>query len=135
MIDERADPKLVKMFSDYINQEDVRDAFFYLIGISASLEKYKCIPKAVKNDKNKKSFKIRNVKTEKDEFSFIVNRESILFYIRKPALDSGFYDFDKINNIFGCTENNLGEWEVRILTTKDAKSLWQYLEKCNPKFT
>lgn len=61
-------------------------------------------------------------------FSLIVNRDSLLFYFRPPAVRSGRFSLRDLERSFEeVRENNSGEWTVRITNLESARRLWAYI--------
>ena len=65
----------------YIRNKDVRVAYLYLVRVAQNLAGYRCRP----NMKGEiRTF--RYYSGDKQPFAFIVNKESLLFYFRKPTV-------------------------------------------------
>ena len=110
---------------DYISSNDVKQAFVLIIGVSACLKTYNCHPRRKGNIRD---FRFINDNDEQ-VFAFIVNRESLLFYFRKAAIQSNRYGFEAIKSTFPhCEENRRGEWTVKISNFQDAGKLLSFLE-------
>jgi hypothetical protein len=63
-------------------------------------------------------------------YAFIVNRESLLFYFRAPAVKSGKNNLAEIQALFTeVNQNNSGEWTVRIEDLAEAQRLSELLQK------
>jgi len=103
---------------------DAKDAFLYLIGLAASDERFRCYGelKGVVRD-----FRYYD-QSGKQPFAFIVNKDSLLFYLRAPAVRSGDYQLAKLKAQFSTVgENRSGEWTVRIGNLDDARRIWLFL--------
>lgn len=108
----------------YIADADVRDAFVYFLGLAASEPRFQCYGelKGVIRD-----FRFLDANGQQ-LFSFIVNRESLLFYLRAPAINSGHFALADLRVLFpDANVNKAGEWTVRIQKITEAKALWSYL--------
>lgn len=109
----------------YIADADVRDAFVYLLGLAASDPRFQCygeLKGAIRD------FRFLDVNGQQ-LFSFIVNRASLLFYVRAPAINSGQFALADLRVSFpDASVNNAGEWTVRIQRIADARVLWSYLD-------
>ena len=104
------DETLYSAFSDYINSNEVREAFFILIGAAAALPTYTCGPveKGVIRD-----FRFYS-SPDKQPFAFIINQGSLLFYLRPPAVESGKWTLaDLVNSFSTVNENPGGEWTIK----------------------
>lgn len=115
-----SDAKIVVEFGEYIESSKARSAYYSLIGAAAVLQNYQCMP-TVKG-------KVRDFRfydsAEEQPFSFIINRESLLFYFRLPSVRSGKFDLARLNNdISEVKVNNRGEWTVRINDVQEALTL------------
>ena len=108
----------------YIADPDVQDAFVYMVGLAASDPRFQCygeLKGAIRD--------FRFLDGDGQQlFSFIVNRESLLFYFRAPAVSSGRFALNDLRVLFPTASvNNIGEWTVRIKMIAEAKALWSYL--------
>jgi len=109
----------------YIADRDVRDAFFYLVGLAASDPRFQCFGE-VKGPI--RDFRFIDAAGQQ-LFSFIVNRESLLFYLRPPAVTCGRYALADLLALFPAANvNSTGEWTVRLRKIAEARQLWSYLE-------
>ena len=102
---------LYSAFSDYIKSDEVREAFFILVGAASALPKYTCDPaeKGVIRD-----FRFCT-SPDKQPFAFIINQGSLLFYLRPPAVDSRKWTLAGLENSFNTVnENPKGEWTIKI---------------------
>lgn len=108
----------------YIADADTQDAFAYLVGLAASDPRLQCygeVKGAVRD------FRFLDPAGQQ-MFSFIVNRESLLFYFRSPAVTSGRYALTELRALFQTVSvNNAGEWTVRIQKSAEAREIWSYL--------
>lgn len=120
------DAKNAELLSDYLHHIrplEVRDAFVYLVGAAAADMRFQCYGalKGVVRD-----FRFYDASGEQ-HYAFIVNRESLLFYFRAPAVTSGRHDFEQLSKLFTeVHKNNAGEWTVRVLDLASAQRLWQW---------
>jgi len=89
-------------FANYINEEAVRDAYHVLIGAVVSLDTFECYPE------HKGEISDFRFYTDdgKQLFAFIINKQSLLFYLRLPAVQSKKYQFDKIVQYFDEVNEN-----------------------------
>jgi hypothetical protein len=105
------DDALYSSFSDYIKSNEVKEAFFILVGAAAALPKYTCGPieKGVIRD-----FRFYTSPDEQP-FAFIINQGSLLFYLRPPAVDSRKWTLADLGRSFTTVnENPKGEWTINI---------------------
>ena len=77
-------PQLIKTFADYIELDSVRAAYYVMLGAVAAHPHLDCYPE---NKGEIRDFRLY-ASVKKQPFAFIVNKKSLLFYLRKPALDS-----------------------------------------------
>lgn len=125
MLAESKNAKLyTKLLAD-IRAKEVRDAFRYIVGCAATLKSLTCHPqrKGVIHD-----FRFMDTERSEQPFSFIPNQKWLLFYFRKPAIRSRRYTFPLVKAAFSsATENNGGEWTVKLKSISDVQRLWQLL--------
>jgi transposase-like protein len=112
--------ELIEEFESHITDEKVKKAFQYMVETSASLSKFTCLP-------GFKGF-IRGfryyINEDRQPFAFIINKHSLLFYLRGPAVDSRKYNFTELEKHFDeVKENKAGEWTIRIKNREQAKSV------------
>lgn len=111
---------------EYIASQDVKDAYIFLVGAAATSYRFQCHGelKGVIRD-----FRLYD-ESGQQPFAFIVNRESLLFYFRLPAIRSGVYVLDELLVKFDDVgENSAGEWTLRIPDLATARQLWAYLQE------
>jgi hypothetical protein len=111
----------------YIDDENARDAFCYIVGLAATLRSFGCYPKA--------KGEVKDFRFEDEynaiRFAFIVNKSWLLFYFRKPAIESGKYSQSDLRNAFETArETEAGEWTIRLQSVDDVKRLWRLLAIC-----
>ncbi len=119
MLLNRQDP-LYAEFADYISSKSVCDAFHILIGAGAAHPKLTCGPerKGVVRD-----FRFFTDELEQP-FAFIVNKQSLLFYMRLPAVRTMKWSRAELQSQFSeVTENNVGEWTIRVSNREEAIQL------------
>lgn len=125
MLAESKNAKLyTKLLAD-IRSEEVRDAFRYIVGCAATLGSLICHPqrKGVIHD-----FRFMDTEHNEQPFSFIPNKKWLLFYFRKPAIQSRRYTFSLVQAAFSsASKNNGGEWTVKLKSIEDVQRLWQLL--------
>ena len=76
----------------------------------------------------KRSFVIRNKNTPESPYSFITNREWLLFYFREPTKSSRRRHEQRLRQIFGerlvtKTKSDLDEWTVKVIAESEARFL------------
>ena len=124
MISGAENPNLYNEWSQAIADPDVRDAFRYLVGLSAEHPRYLCHPQW--------KGEIRDFRFIDDEneqpFSFIVNRHWLLFYFRPPAIRRKLIARANLAASFeSLNENSAGEFTVRIRSISDVQRLWKLI--------
>lgn len=95
---------------DSIRSPSVREAYLYLTHHAATLRHYECRPQ----DKGLiKDF--RYYQGSEQPFAFIVNRDSLLWYIRPSGLRHPTAQLPKLRGLFSeVSENSAGEIKIRI---------------------
>jgi hypothetical protein len=109
----------------HVQVPEVKDAFAFLVCSAATMSTLSCHAqfKGVVRD-----FRFMNEANEQP-FSFIVNKNWLLFYFRAPSVRSGKYQFEDLSNQFPeSNENNRGEWIVRLRTVADTRRLVKFLK-------
>lgn len=110
--------------AEYIASPGTREAFAYPVG-SAALSPNWIYHAQMKGDI--RDFRLHD-SAGSQPFSLIVNRDSLLFYFRPPAVRSGRYFLVDLERSFEeVRENNSGEWTVRITSLESARRLWAYI--------
>jgi len=119
--------ELIPQYVAKITAPETLDALRMIIGLSAELEGWECYPQK-KGEVN--DFRFFDSSGEQ-VFAFIPNQKWLLFYFRKPAIRSGQFDFQTLSALLDtASENNGGEWTVKIRDTSELKTLWSYLSIC-----
>ncbi len=102
-----------------IRSQAARVAYIYLIRVAQNLTGYDCYP-TIKGV-------IRNFRYHahgQQPFSFIVNADSLLFYIRKPVIAQFKPALARLRNVFAeVNEPRPHEITIRIRDLADAKQL------------
>lgn len=110
---------------DYIESEETRDAFRYMVGLAACLRNYMCHPGLHGVYRDFRFFD----QHEEQPFAFGIAQNWLLFYFRAPAIRAGRYTFQDIEATFPtATQNNTGEWTVRLRNIDDVRRLWKTLQ-------
>jgi len=112
------------LHAEYIAAPETKEAFAYLVGSAALSRELSCHAqmKGAIHD-----FRLFDA-SGSQPFSFIVNRDSLLFYFRPPAVQSGRFSLPELEGSFEeVRENNSGEWTVRITNLEIARRLWAYI--------
>ena len=111
-------------WSEYVKDDSARAAFWYLIGVSAASRTHSC--------EVYWKGEVRDVRliAENGEqpYSFITNRKWLLFYFRRPAIESGRFQRKDLSGVFDSfAENASGEWTIRVENVVHAERLADYL--------
>ena len=89
--------ELYEEYAKYITVDTVRDAFHVLIGAASTLAKFSCYPERKGEIQDFRYYSA----DDKQPFAFIINKHSLLFYLRAPALDTRIFGVRvKIRNLF-----------------------------------
>jgi hypothetical protein len=124
MIANASNKELYIEFHEYIDNDEVKSAFCYIVGLCAILLEYTCHPT---HSGGKRDFRFTNTEA-KIPFALIVTKSWLLFYFRKSSVDSGNYNFDILRESFeSAHENNTGEWTIKLSSIADVNLLWRIL--------
>lgn len=122
------DARNAELYAEWVNaisDSQTQGAFHYFVGIAACLPNYKC---QIQWKGEVRDFRFHD-EGGAQEFSFIVNKNWILFYFRPPAVSSGRYVSKDLKNLFDSfAENSAGEWMVRLRSIADVERLIRFLE-------
>ena len=111
---------IYRQFRSHITSEKALDAFKCLLDCGGSMQKCEMESKAGQ----KKDVRFYDAGEATQPFAFIVNRNNLLFYLRKPAVMSGKYSLSGLREIFGIVdENKIGEWTIRIASMDTATDI------------
>lgn len=120
MLTGEKDQTIYRKHYEIIQSNEAKKAYNYLIGWATTLKIHECFP-------SRKDF--RFMRGNDWDFAFIPNRKWLLFYFRKPCLNSGKFSKTKIIENFPDTkENNSGELTIRVKTLEMATQLAAYIE-------
>lgn len=110
---------------DYIESEDAKDAYRYLVGFAAGLRNFHCHP-GLHGDYRDFRFLDQH---EEQPFAFGIARRWLLFYFRPPAIRSGRYRFQDLEACFPTANQvNSEVWTVRLSNIDDVRHLWTILQ-------
>lgn len=124
MLEKNLDVGLFAEWSKSIKDDQVRSAFWYLIGMSACLSDYGC---KIQWKGDVRDFRFHDSGGEQP-FSFITNQQWLLFYFRPPAVRSQAYSKDEISAVFDSySENKAGEWTVKIRSIADIDRIADFI--------
>jgi hypothetical protein len=124
MLTDSRNSALYSAWLDHIKDGQTRRAFLSIVGLAACLREWQCHPEQKGAVRDVRFF----APDGRQHFAFIVNIESLLFYFRKPAVQSGKYDFRSLQERFdGAGQNNSGEWTVRLRGPDDVNRLAEYM--------
>lgn len=123
MLDNR-NSHLYPVWEDYIASKDVVAAFRYIVGRAACDCRFTC---GIYEKGKVKDFRIFDLSGDSQLYSFITNKEWLLFYFRKPSRRL-FSDRGKVSGAFDTfNEPNEGEWTVRLFNIGDVDRVWELL--------
>jgi hypothetical protein len=109
---------LISEFRNYIRDENVRLAYDILINSSRTHSLLSCNPteKGIVRD-------FRFYSTDKKQpFAFIINKESLLFYLRLPSVRSGLYHLTNLEEIFDIVSVNAREEiTIKLFNVNDSR--------------
>ena len=124
MLSPNQDTQLFLQWSQFIEHDETRAAFHYLVGIGACLENHNC---HVRWKGQVRDFRFYDTVGEQP-FSFITNKRWLLFYFRPPAVRSQAYSKDELSDLFDSfSENTAGEWTIKIRSIADVDRIADYI--------
>jgi hypothetical protein len=107
-------------YDDRIENPSTRDALNILRGAAAALDCFSVYPNI---NGLLPDVQFYTPDELKQPFALIPNRQSLLFYICKPAVDSGLYALAAIEDSFAEVNDKGFEWSVRITDADDALAI------------
>lgn len=113
-------------YDDRIENPSSRDALSILRGAAAALDCFSVYPQ-VKGFLPDVGFYTAD--ESKQPFALISNKYSLLFYIRKPAVESGLYALAAIEDFFSEVNDEGLEWSVRVTNADDALAIIKLILK------
>jgi hypothetical protein len=110
---------------DYIQSEETKDAFRYLVGLAAGLREFQCHPGLHGEYRDFRFFD----RHEEQPFAFGIAHNWLLFYFRPPAVRSGRYTFEGLAALFPTANQVQSEvWTIKLANIEDVRLLWKMLQ-------
>ena len=113
-------------YDDRIESPGTRDALNVLRGAGAALDAF-CVYPKIKGFLPDVRFYTSDESSQ--PFALIPNKHSLLFYVRKAAVDSGIFSLQEIVDIFEEVNDKGFEWSIRIENADDALSVINHVLK------
>lgn len=114
--------ELYPEYEAYIDDQQARGAFRLLVDLTASSSQL--VPSF--KPKGKLRTCCLHDRSERQPYSFIVNKKWLLFYFRLPEVRSGM---DRLKRDFGSFNvNNKGEWTVRLRSEGEVQLLLRHVD-------
>jgi len=127
MLDTKHDPERYAEWLAHIESADTKEAFCFMVGLAACARSVVCHPQFKGSRGPIRDFRFLD-QTSAQAFSIITNKNSLLFYFRKPAVTSGRYKFEALRLASPrASINTRGEWKAPLATIDDVRRLWNYL--------
>ena len=124
MLAKSMDSELFADWSESIKDDQVRSAFWYLIGIAACLRSHDC---EIRWKGDVRDFRFFD-KRDEQPFSFITNQKWLKFYFRGPAVHSNRFEKRDVSKLFSSfDENTAGEWTIELRSIDDVRRLAEYI--------
>lgn len=120
-----ADPDGMHLHELVTHVQDARsrDALRYLVALAAEDVEHRCFP-----HRKGAVLDFRFMKDGIQPYAVLVNRESLLFYFRRPGIATGRWSKDVLQRHFkDVSENERDEIKVRLRDIDDVKRLWALL--------
>lgn len=114
----------LKEYYSYIQSEEVKEAFLYLIEHSKTLQSYRCRP-APHGYINRNYHYFFN---DMSRFAFVVTRKWLLFYVQRNGYSDSKTSFSHLKEMFSTIKlRKDGEINFRIFNKDDAILATNYL--------
>jgi hypothetical protein len=124
VIDGATNKELIGQWLSYIEDQDTKRAFQFLVGIGATSNRFTCHAQW-KGDV--RDFRFLE-SSEEQPHSFITNRHWLLFYFRPPAVRACQAGRSMLERDFDTfQETPAGEWTVRLRTIDDIAKLPRHI--------
>lgn len=115
---------LYREYYELIQSSEAKEAYNYLVGWAASLRSHDFFPGSHGVIKD-----FRFMRGADWDFAFIPNQKWLLFYFRKPCLNSEKFSKTRVLESFpNAIENNAGELTIRVSTLEMAVRLAAYID-------
>lgn len=113
------DERLIKEYEGFIDSPAVQEAFRYLVEYAKSLQGLECFPKRQGYMRG-----FRYLKGSAWVYGFAVNKNSLVFYFRKPSFSSGLLPEAELRRAFPDNEVRPdGEIKVKLWNVSEARKL------------
>ena len=120
--------RLLQEFIGFIEDPSAREAFHEVVCHAEGLIGFRCEPRM---HGVLRTFRYRDATKNRQPFGLIVNRKSLLFYVRKPGIPTLVDGVTGLLKLFPhAAENGSGEFTVRLNSAANAKVLLGYLFDC-----
>lgn len=116
---------LLSQFRGYIYSSGAREALDHVTKRARTLQEFRCEPrrKGVIHD-----FRFYDAVSDEQPFALIVNRNSLLFYVRRPGLARLPGDRSALAALgLETSENKRGEITIRVASGEEATRLMDHL--------
>jgi hypothetical protein len=130
MFKENLEEELLVAWAKEITEPSAKQALWHIVGFGACSFAWNCVA-LMKG--YMPVFRFLERKTDKRFFAFIPAQRWLLFYIRKPAINSGKYSWDDVVEAFPDAEQKSGEWRVRVRSLAEAHLLTQTITSGSKK--
>ncbi len=124
MLAQNDNSNIYKEWANFIESDEVRMAFYLIVGIAACTTKFIC---NVQWKGDLRDFRFYDL-DEKQVFSFSTNQHWLLFYFHSPTINSGKYSCDRLARDFeSFNENPSGQWTIKLRNMRDIELLMQHV--------
>lgn len=107
-----------------IQDNDVKEAFLYFLGVAATSTRYTC---HAQWKGEVRDFRFHDASGEQPH-SFITTRQWLLFHFRPLSLRGGFYTREALETDFDSFEETpAGEWHIKIRSIDDVHRLSRHV--------
>jgi len=123
------DEKLLQEHRSYITDVSAQNAFDVLVEHAIASPSFQCAPGWHGQIRD---FAYVDSASEERPYAFIVNRTSLLFYVRRPGLPRVEEGLARLRRHFReVKENTLGEWTIKVRSSEEAGKVNKLLLSAN----
>jgi len=117
--------ELLVAWAENISETSAEQALWQIVGYGACSCDWDCVA-LMKG--YMPTFRFLERGTDKRFFAFVPAKKWLLFYVRKPAINSGRYEWAELVAAFPDAEKKNGEWRIRLRSLSEAHLVTTFIE-------